>query len=181
MSASESLDSASSIGKGGPTLNSDATPIERLRQAAAECGQDVVLLNELLWLLNIHPELPGFVQTCRHVFEICDVLLRYSNVAPLGVPLLPWLPLLRWVSQDSRSLAERVFPESFKKWDQDRERFLRTRRPNPLVRHGVKRYGLHGALWASHPDSKHQEQFRILQGHVMFAHIAIARRESSQV
>ena len=37
----------------------------RLRAAAQEDGLDGAALEDMLWLTNLHPELPGFVQDCR--------------------------------------------------------------------------------------------------------------------
>jgi len=151
--------------------------IHRLLTVAEEHKKNARILHEMLWLLNIHPKLPGLVQVFRHISEINKVLVECPETDRLRAQISSWSPLLEWVAADPTKLAAQLFPEAEANWKRDRERFLRSRKPNPLIRHGITRFGLHGALWASHPKPHLQKQFRLIQGRVLDAHMIIARRD----
>jgi hypothetical protein len=153
--------------------------IQRLLAAAEDDKKDVAILEEMLWLVNVHPKLSGLVQAFRHISEINQVLAECPETDSLRAQVSRWAPLLEWVAEKPAKLAERLFPEAELNFERNRGSFLRSTRPNPLIRNGpgVTRFGLHGALWASHPQPYLQKQFRVLQGRVLDAHLAITRRE----
>lgn len=118
------------------------SPMERLEAAAQEDRQDVACLREFLWLLNVHPDLPGFAQVCRHVQQIVSLLPKYPETDVKEFRLGAWIPLLSWVSKDPKELAKRIFPTKTSNSKQHRERYLRTKTPNPILRSAATRYGL---------------------------------------
>jgi hypothetical protein len=172
-------------GSGSPTataqvLNYDRKWIHRLLAAAEEDNKDPAVLEQLLWLLNTHDRLPGLVQIFRHISEIGKVLYESPETDSLRAQISTWSPLLAWLAkgpEELKKLATRLFPETEAGWELDRNRFIRSTKPNPLFRHGFLDFGLPGALWASHPRPHLQKQYRSLQGQVLNAHIIIAQRE----
>lgn len=162
-------------------LTRDRKWIERLLTATEDDKKDAAILHEMLWLLNIHPKLPGLVQVFRHISEIGKILVECPETDTLRAQIASWTPLLDMVALNSKKLAIQLFPDGEADWEQNRKRFLRPDKPNPLVRHGITRFGLPGALWASHPRPHLQKQFRVIQGRVLDAHLAIIRRESTFV
>jgi hypothetical protein len=153
----------------------ERSPMERLEAAAQIDRQDVARLREFLWLLNVHPDLPGFEQVCRHVQQIVSLLSESFERDVRLLRLDAWLPLLSWVAKDPKELTKRLFPSKTPKYEQYRERYLRTSIPNPILRLDAKRYGLYCALWASHPDPDLQSSFRLLQARLLIAHLAVMR------
>ena len=171
-------------GSGSPTataqvLNYDRKWILRLLAAAEGDKRDPAILEQMLWLLNVYPTLPGLVQIFRHVSEIGKVLHESAETASLRAEISTWAPLLEWLAMDKeelKKLAIRLFPDTEPNWDKDRKRFI-SAKSNPLFRLGYLHFGLPGALWASHPRPHLQKQYRSLQGQVLNAHIIIAQRE----
>lgn len=160
-----------------PLLTYDRRWIQRLLAAAENDKKHAAVLEQMLWLLNVHSKLPGLAQAFRHVSEINKTLVECPETDALRAQISSWEPFLEWVAEDPVKLAEWLFPETEAQWKQDRDRFLRSKKPNPLIRHGVTRFGLHGALWASHPKPFLQKQFRVIQGRVLDAHLTLTRLE----
>jgi hypothetical protein len=179
------------------TQGKGSSPIENLKSAAKEDERNATTLHQLLWLLNVHPELPGLVQVCRHVREM--LLLLPEGVKPslpkpadsnLGDPsdagvkappldamidllqLNNWIPVLDWITSDPKNLAKRVFHTSTSGNERLSQRFLETTR-NPIANFGAKRHGLYCMLWASHPAEEFRKPFRLFQTHVLIAHICV--------
>jgi hypothetical protein len=160
-------------------LTYDRRFIQRLLAAAENDKRDAVILEEMLWLVNVHPKLPGLVQAFHHISEIDKLLADCPETDALRAQISSWAPFLEWVAKEPAKLAERLFPETEAHFERDRGRFLRSAKPNPVLRNGsgVTRFGLHGALWASNPKQDLQKQFRVIQGRVLEAHLTITRRE----
>jgi len=86
-------------GSGSPTataqvLNYDRKWILRLLAAAEGDKRDPAILEQMLWLLNVYPTLPGLVQIFRHVSEIGKVLHESAETASLRAEISTWAPLL---------------------------------------------------------------------------------------
>jgi hypothetical protein len=135
------------------------------------------VLAEILWLLNIHPDLPGFAQACSHVQEILSLVSADLETEVGEFSLNFWGPVLAWIETEKADLAKEIFPDGSPELKENRERFLRTNAPNPLLRNGkgITQYGMHGALWALHPTPGLRAPFRLLQAHLVQAHISVMR------
>lgn len=151
--------------------------IERFEAAAQEDGRNAIALRDLLWRLNIHPELPGLVQVCRHIQEILALLPECLNTNAEAIKFAEWLPILAWISRDPNQLARRIFPEGTPEGKWLRCRFLESHK-NPIVNAEATRHGLHCLLWASHWNDELQRRFRILQAHVLVAYSAVMHHET---
>ena len=140
-----------------------------LESAALRAGQNAVKLRELFWLLNVHPQLPGFVRVCKHLLEILSFQAELPQLEVSRISLESWEVLLHWIVEHGVSLGQEIFPGN----EKDARRFLWASPRNPLIKANIKRYGLHGALWASHQDKQQQKPFRLLQRTVLIAHVAV--------
>jgi hypothetical protein len=159
-------------------IDSDtSSPIRRLLAIAQDKYQDVVVLAEILWLLNIHPDLPGFALTCSHVQEILSLVSEKLEAEVGAFALNLWASVLAWIATEKEGLAKEIFPDGSPDLKEYREKFLRTKAPNPLLRNGkgITQFGMHGALWSSHPTPSLRAPFRLLQAHLMLAHISVMR------
>lgn len=144
-------------------------PFALLESAALRAGQNAVKLRELFWLLNVHPQLPGFVRVCKHLLEILSFLAELPQSEVKRISLEPWEVFLHWIVENGVLLGQEIFQGN----EKDANRFLWASPPNPLIKANITRYGLHGALWSSHRDDQLQKQFRLLQGTVLIAHATV--------
>ena len=151
----------------------------RLLTAAEEDRQDVAGLQEMLWLLNIHPDIPGFVRICHHGSDIAALSGWLNTQDGFRTCLGRWNPIFQWVNKNVELLSERIFSGGGQDCACGRERFLRMQKPSPIYRSGLKQHGLHGALWNDQEDSSLRLRYRGLQGHFLHAHIQLLRRMSS--
>lgn len=125
-------------------------------------------MKELLDLLEPPSQLPGFLQVAQAVLEI----LRDDSGVPVpqrerfNVP--GWRKELRWIHDNAEMLAHGISSS-----ESDRERFKRKRGRTPVRGHGVTRHPLYAQLWETPADEQYLRGFRLLQGHVLFAHFAI--------
>ena len=81
----------------------------RLLTAAEEDRQDVAGLQEMLWLLNIHPDIPGFVRICHHGSDIAALSGWLNTQDGFRTCLGRWNPMFQWGNKDVESLSERIF------------------------------------------------------------------------
>jgi hypothetical protein len=146
-----------------------------LLAAAKKDGQDVIVLSGMLHWTNVHPKLPGFVQSCRHLLEVLPQLPEDLDGTTKQLLLVGWGNVLVWVAKEPTKLAEIVFPGNTPKLKGLREKFLRSKAPNPIME--KKRHGLYCTLWPSHPDKELLNPFRLLQAYLLVSHIAIMRKE----
>ena len=152
----------------------------RLLTVAEEDRQDIAGLQEMLWLLNIHPDLPGLVRICRHGSEITALSGWLSEQDGYRTCLRRWNPIFQWVNEHSESLSERIFSGEDHESMSRQKRFLQIQKPSPIYRSGLKQHGLHGALWNDQDDSSLRQRYRWLQGYFLYAHIQLLRRMSSE-
>lgn len=152
----------------------------RLRAAAQEDGLDVAALEEMLWLANLHPELPGFVRICSHGAEMA-ALNRTTVFSSLSADVLDrWTSIFDWVIGNAVPLSERLFPLTEEDAESAQKRFLGTGRSNPILGQGVKWYGLHSAWWNDHEEPGFRPRYRLLQRYLLLAHIQLLWRTSNQ-
>ena len=150
-------------------------PVERLLGEAKSDGVDIAALGEILWLLNVNPDLPGFPQACSHVRQILSLISDTFATEFQEFSLHLWRPALTWIETCKDDLATRIFWEKTPNFLKNRESFLRKKAPNPLLNNGkgITQYGMHGALWCSHPTDELRTPYRLLQAHLLLAHISV--------
>ena len=148
---------------------------ELLIAKAKEGGQNEVLLREMLWRLQAHPELAGLIHICRHLREILALAAGISGFSLTALEMDTWDSILEWILAEKNSLADDLFPNG--RDSRLKDNFLQSAK-NPILGIGAKRHGLCCLLWASHPtlgDSGLQRNSRLLQAHILRAHVSIVR------
>jgi hypothetical protein len=153
-------------------------PVDRLLAAVEQAGQDEAILAEILWLVQAHPELVGFVEICRHLQQILPLVPEVMGLAFDHLAIDTWYPILDWVAKNSVVLAKQAFQD-----EGLRGKFLRSNGTNPLLGTGAKEHGLCCLLWESHPDrndAAQQRKFRLLEAHLLLAHAVIVQYEEGQ-
>ena len=81
---------------------------------------------------------------------------------------------LTWITSNSDGIATETFLVPA-----DKERFGRTTDPNPVLRQGAISSRIYCQLWEVHPRPEYKDQFRILQGHLMFAQFDVREKINS--
>ena len=128
------------------------------------------ILREMLLLLHAPESLSGCVKVMRNLRRIFGAALRGQPGEPDSDRFNKYLEELRWIALNAIILARVLFDD-----DNDRERFLRTDDPNPLIRHGAGEHSLWCLLWESHPERKRQSAFLIMQLHATVVHFEVLR------
>lgn len=165
----EQLDPNSDGSSGHPPSRiPDWSPWLRLKTHLEKEGADQTAAESFVWLLNLHPRLPGLVQCCTH---IQDVLGR---IDPRPKWADGWAPILSIVQRDPVELAANLFDE-----ETDRHRCLQTDGRNPLLGNGAKRHSLHRLLWESPETSADLAKFRALQSQFVMAYSEIMRSNTN--
>lgn len=150
-------------------------PIDRLETLARDDGQTVSVLLNLLWLVSSHFRLRGAIQVWRHLSEILLLVPVAMQTSLNDLGIQTWVPLLEWLLRDPARLSQRIFPGEDAKANREQALFLQSAPPNPTLREGRRGSGLYSVLWCSLSVLRLEKQFRILQAHMLVAHIHIMR------
>ena len=131
-------------------------------------------LKELLDLLEPPHKLPGLLQVAQAVLDILedDSGVQVPQSERPNVPA--WRKELRWILYNAKMLTRKIFSSN-----QDRERCVRRSDKNPVCGQGATDHPLYTQLWVTPADDGCLRGFRILQGHLLFAHFAIRRLMST--
>lgn len=157
-----------------------ANPIDLLidlRRAKDRSVRDRKLadsLVDLLTLLNAPPKLPGLLRIAENILAILGPDSGVPIPEGISSRLPGWTDNLAWIVSNADEISTKVFIDS-----KMRERFLCTMPTNPVLGHGAIASPIYCQLWEAHPDSKYIKQFRILQGHMMFAHLDVRKKLAS--
>lgn len=147
-----------------------------LRNEVINAGFDVEVLRDLLWLVNAHDQLIAFPFFCQNLIEILSVSTRKWQV-PLSAFSLnnDIMKLLEWVVTEGTRLSIILGPQFGRipkelKLSEKHPDYPAMKLGNPIVGRGVTRHPAYAALCNVHNTNLLKEKFRLLQGHVLYAH-----------
>lgn len=160
-----------------------------IRNAAARDGIDTDAFRELMWVINAHPELVSHARVLAHLaahFQSALTLANLNWASSWQASLPAWTKICRWAWDQRHALANLPELREFDRQPNPHRRAAATgsRRTDdhPLLRRGISRHPLVGALWSSHQSISMypppgdgscptaEQHFR-LQTHVLLAHI----------
>jgi hypothetical protein len=142
---------------------------EREQCRATDKSSNPEALKEMLLHLHAPESLCGCVQIACNLKRIFGYVLRKDICEEQHRKrFFLYLRELRWITHNRSRLAQDLFID-----DGDRERFLRTERTNPLLRHGAREHGLWCLLWEVHSARESQYAFLTLQLHATLSHLAV--------
>lgn len=126
---------------------SESSSHKALIDAVTQAGFAQDDLRRLLWLINAHPRLIGFVQIAENLEQIltCEPFKNLNPAQYAWVESIPaWLDILRWVNTNQNQLSGIPALKDFFRSPQGNDK------RHPLSREGMTRHGLYTALWNRH-------------------------------
>jgi hypothetical protein len=141
-----------------------------LRQCAPDPSIETAL-RRFLWQINAHWELISLPMVCNNVQEILDV---FENAWDLDLELYgldDWPEVLAWLQRDQLQLAEHIGGHFAAKFS--------GQGTHPLMGDGVTRHSVYATLCNSHVNPKKQNDYRMLQAHLLFANVVVTKQHTS--
>jgi hypothetical protein len=132
-------------------------------------------LRQLLKELHPPEDLPGLYQVARNTITLLKSALTSMGPNEHEADLIrTYLVELVWLRLNLRQISKRLFKGCKKRErEKKRERMLRRRGNNPVIRKGATEHGLWCLLWHDHPDPLMSPVFRLLQLNALIAHRAV--------
>lgn len=128
------------------------------------------VLRQLLQELSAPETLPGGLQIAHNAY-VALTRISASSPAEEQENLDPYICELRWLARCGPRLAGLIFDN-----DEDKERFLRCSKGNPVRGTGYEVSALWSLLWERHPDPNLAPAFSGLQAEAVMSQIAILRQ-----
>lgn len=142
-----------------------------LRELAKDAGLSEELVRKMLWLINAHDQLISFVRICDNLSSILTLLEQRLGIALSDYGIEEWPVIADWVVSNRDNLVEEI--------GEDFDRRPRHSQDHPILGHGGQRHALYTALWSTHEDVEQQEEYQLLAGHLLLAHIRVTQERVS--
>jgi hypothetical protein len=127
-------------------------------------------LHKLLEYLDAPPTLPGLLRIAQNLSAIfadeTGALAPLRDTDMVGA----WKEELRWMIANSEAIKKKLFDS-----DRDSDLFARNKGVNPVLRFGATHCPVYTRLWERPEDPQYGRKFRVLQGQVFYASLAIKR------
>jgi len=141
----------------------------KVQNTAGPSSQELAeALAQLIDVLDAPSRLPGLVKIAENVLALLDPDSGVPIPKELVSKIPGWKSVLGWIESDAETIAKTIFDNP-----KEEERFLRKANKNPVQGQGAISSPIYCQLWEVHPDPRFTAKFRILQGHLMFAHFDV--------
>ncbi len=134
-------------------------------------GQDVEVLQDVLWLITAHDHLvalPKAFSTVKQILELAPDSWE-GGLEMSGIP--NWLPSLNWVVDNQEELIEKIGDHFGKETN--------TTGKNPIRGSGVSMFPLYSILCEIYPE-KHSNDFVLLIGQFLVAYVIALKKDSTR-
>jgi hypothetical protein len=143
----------------------------KLLEEAKNQGQDIEVLQDVLWLITAHDHLIALPKAFSTVKRILDLAPDSWTPDLKESGILDWLPSLNWVLDNQGDLTEKIGVHFGKE--------ANTTGKNPIRGSGVKDFPLYSTFCEIYPE-KQPDQFVLLVGQFLIANVIALREKSSR-
>jgi hypothetical protein len=140
-----------------------------LRRFASSARMEPAV-RRFLWEINAHWELVSLPLICRNIKEVLAAAQEKWDLDLVEWGMTSWPDVIDWIIKKELEIARaKGMAAGFARgFDQ--------RGDHPLMGSGILRHPVYSTLCNSHPSQHENEKFRLLQAHLLFAHIKVTRR-----
>ena len=144
-----------------------------LIELAILAGIDSALIKRFLWIINAHDFLISFPRICQNIINILKLINLFDKTSPAIKTLNNLTPVLEWVHRDSLNLTKII--------GSDFDRQSSGPKDHPVMGLGSSRHPLYTTLWNTPEDQSVGDAYRILQGHLLLAHVGELLKKNNQL
>jgi hypothetical protein len=155
-----------------PVAPDQSAPHLTLRRFASSAGMEPAL-RRFLWEINAHWELLSLPLICRNLKEMLTAVQETWDLDLDEWEMASWPEVIDWIIEDDLELRKEVGAGFARGFDE--------RGDHPLMGSGILRHPMYSMLCNSHASPHLNEKFRLLQAHLLFAHIQVTRRYTTRL